>query len=132
MSTPFIAMASWFWRQKLSYQKIESSFGTLFFTKSKVYTDLQSIELTNSLVQAGSGPDIHLLSVGIKISGRKEIFNLRNDLAKLTEQDAANLIKEMAKITGISTINASKSFHDIYERVFKNQFKLADVNVNNY
>lgn len=125
ISIPLIAMVSWFWQHKLSYQKIESSFGSLFFTKKTVYTNLQSIELSTSHVDVKGGGDYFLLSIAIKVSGRKEPVCLLIDFDKSNDHEIVSVVKEVSKVTGVSSINVSEHFNAIYQERFNKEFSLS-------
>ncbi len=125
ISIPLIAMVSWFWEHKLSYQKIESRFGTLFFTKKNIYTGLQSIELSTDHVDVKGGGDTIHLSIDIKISGRKKTVCLMGCLDETSKHTISSVVKEISEVTGVSSINVSDHFYVVYQEKFNKEFSLS-------
>jgi phosphatidylglycerophosphate synthase len=124
--TPFIAMVTWFWHQKLSHQKIESIFGSIFFTKRKTFTNLQSIELDVGDNHLKNASDTLFLTIDMKIEGRKELIGIftKKSWRKCSSDEIVKEIKEISKVTGVSAINVSGHFKSMYQKAFNKEFTL--------
>ena len=127
--TPFIAMITWFWEQKISHQRIESRFGSIFFTKKNILTNLKSIELY--LADGGSNqPGVassQSLSIAMKVDGRKANVGIFTKVpwSKLSGDEIVTEVKEISKVTGVSTINTSEQFDTMYQTLFNKEFSLS-------
>lgn len=130
MSLPFVAMVSWFWYQRLSVQKIESCFGSWFFRKKTIYTDLRSIELFTSEVDAKGKGDHFLLAIGVKIAGRTTPLSLMNNLDKLSEHAIVSVIHDVSNATGVTSIHVSEHFSAVYQSKFNKAFNAPQLTVN--
>uniref|UniRef100_UPI003F8472CA hypothetical protein n=1 Tax=Thalassotalea sp. PLHSN55 TaxID=3435888 RepID=UPI003F8472CA len=124
--TPFIAMITWFWEQKLSHQKIESSFGSIFFSKKNVYTNLQAIELY--VASSGSSEpgttSTQSLSIAMKVKGRKSPIGIFTKGSWDSADEIVNEIKNISQVTGVASINTSERFDYIFKGRFHKEFDL--------
>jgi hypothetical protein len=120
-------MVTAFWHQKISNKKIEVSFGSIFFTKNIVYTNLQSIELYIAVGSTDGPTVVNSLFIAMKFTDRKEHVGLfmKKDWDKCSAEEAVNEIKEISKVTGVSVINASPQFKQMFQRQFNKEFSLS-------
>ncbi|NMP15370.1 hypothetical protein [Thalassotalea sp. Y01] len=126
-SIPLIALATCYWKQKLSYQSIESSFGALFFAKNKVYSNLLSIELYVAVIEVENAADGLSLSIAMEIADRNENLELLTKVSwsKCSGTEIVNEINEISKVTGVTVINASPQFKQMFQRQFNKEFSLS-------
>lgn len=82
-----------------------------------------------AFIKSGTdGPsNVNFLSIAMKVADRKELVGLfiKKDWDKCSAEQVINEIKEIAKVTGVSVINASPQFKQMFQRQFNKEFSLS-------